>query len=324
MTKIFIDGSAGTTGLALRQRLEKRADLRLMRLPEEKRRDRDARREAILNSDIAFLCLPDDAAREAVEMTKGGHMRLIDASTAHRTNPDWVYGFPELSKTFRNKIAAAPRVAVPGCYASGFLSLVCPLVWSGFLPRDYPFTCFAVSGYSGGGKAMIAEMESPSRPPELASPRFYGLGNHHKHLAEMQKIAMLQKKPMFTPIVDTYYNGMVVCVPILADVSGRSHTPAQVHEMFEGHYKGARFVHVMPLLSPAEMDVYKLSSNDLRNSNDLQIFVFGDVGQMLLCARLDNLGKGASGAAVQCMNIMLGLDEGMGLESGRGQGLKSR
>lgn len=312
-TKIFIDGQAGTTGLRIRQRLENRPDLELITLPEETRKDAAARRAAIVESEITFLCLPDAAAREAVALAGDSDVRIIDASTAHRTNPDWAYGFPELSKAHRDAIVTSKRVAVPGCYASGFVSLVYPMVQSGLLPKDASVECFAVSGYSGGGKAMIAEIESPDRAPELYSPRVYGLVNNHKHLPEMQQIAELTKKPMFTPIVDDYYNGMLVCVPILADVTGKTVSLEQVHEMFAVHYAGAHFVHVMPLDTQEEMTRRKLSCNDLRDTNNLEIFVFGDAQQLLLCARLDNLGKGASGAAVQCMNLMLGIDETTGL-----------
>ena len=240
--KIFIDGQAGTTGLRIHERLADRNDLTMITLTEETRKDPEARRAAILESDVTFLCLPDDAAREAVALAGDADVRIIDASTAHRTNPDWAYGFPE-----------------------------------------------------------------------LYSPRFYGLANNHKHLPEMQKISGLEKKPMFTPIVDDYYNGMVVCVPIQAAISGFSLEPERVQEMLERHYAGSNFVHVQPLKTPAEMTATKLSCNDLRDTNQMEIFVFGDAEQILLCSRLDNLGKGASGAAVQCMNIMLGLDETMGL-----------
>jgi len=313
VTKIFIDGQAGTTGLRIRQRLETRRDLELITLPEEIRKDTDARRKAIASSDITFLCLPDVAAKEAVALAGDCDVRIIDASTAHRTHPDWAYGFPELSRAHREKIGTSAHVAVPGCYASGFASLVYPMAQSGWLPKDYPVQCFAISGYSGGGKAMIAEIESPQRVPELYSPRVYGLGNHHKHLPEMQQISGLTKKPMFTPIVDDFYNGMLVCVPIQADIAGKPMPPKQIQEMFTAHYAGASFVHVMPLGTIKEMDKMKLSCNDLRDTNDMEIFVFGNDSQILLCSRLDNLGKGASGAAVQCMNLMLGLDETTGL-----------
>ena len=251
--KVFIDGQAGTTGLRIHERLADRNDLTMITLTEETRKDPEARRAAILESDVTFLCLPDDAAREAVALAGDADVRIIDASTAHRTNPDWAYGFPELSPEHREKIRTSKRVAVPGCYASGFASLVYPMVHSGLLPKDYPVQCFAMSGYSGGGKKMIAEIESPDRAPELYSPRFYGLANNHKHLPEMQKISGLEKKPMFTPIVDDYYNGMVVCVPIQAAVSGFSLEPERVQEMLERHYEGSNFVHVQPLKTPAEM-----------------------------------------------------------------------
>lgn len=312
-TKIFIDGQAGTTGLRIHERLASRRDLTMITLTEETRKDADARRAAIQESDITFLCLPDAAAREAVALAGDSDVRIIDASTAHRTNPDWAYGFPELSPAHREKIRTSNRVAVPGCYASGFASLVYPMVESGLLPRDYPVQCFAMSGYSGGGKKMIAEIESADRAPELYSPRFYGLANNHKHLPEMQKISGLEKRPMFTPIVDDYYNGMVVCVPVLAEIAGHALPPEQVQAMFEKHYAGSDFVHVKPLGTPEEMTAFKLTCNDLRDTNQMEIFVFGDENQLLLCSRLDNLGKGASGAAVQCMNIMLGLDETTGL-----------
>lgn len=312
-TKVFIDGQAGTTGLRIRQRLEKRSDLTMLTLTEENRKDPEARRAAIWESDITFLCLPDEAAREAVALAGEADVRIIDASTAHRTNPDWAYGFPELSAAHREKIRTSNRVAVPGCYASGFASLVYPMVQNGMLPADYPVQCFAMSGYSGGGKSMIAEIENPDRDAALYSPRFYGLANNHKHLPEMQKISGLTRKPMFTPIVDDYYNGMVVCVPVQAAISGKQLQPEEVHEMLAKQYAGSNFVQVMPLGTKEEMTATKLSCNDLRDTNRMEIFVFGDAEQLLLCSRLDNLGKGASGAAVQCMNIMLGLDETTGL-----------
>ncbi len=312
-TKIFIDGQAGTTGLRIHERLEKRSDLELITLTDANRKDAAARKQAICESDITFLCLPDAAAKEAVALAGDAKVRIIDASTAHRTNSDWAYGFPELSEAHREKIRTSNRVAVPGCYASGFASLVYPMVQSGILPRNYPVQCFAVSGYSGGGKAMIGEIESEDRAPELYSPRFYGLANNHKHLPEMQKISGLLEKPMFTPIVDDFYNGMLVCVPIQAAIAEKPMSIAEIHEMFRAQYDGSNFVHVQPLGTTEEMTKTKLSCNDLRDTNQMEIFVFGDDDQILLCSRLDNLGKGASGAAVQCMNIMLGLDETTGL-----------
>lgn len=311
--KIFIDGSAGTTGLRIKDRLMKRSDVELMTLSEEQRKDTESRKQALNSAQVAFLCLPDAAAVEAVELVENPDTVIIDTSTAHRTSEGWAYGFPELSAEFEDKIKNSKRIAVPGCHAGGFIALVYPLVEAGVLGNDALLSCYSLTGYSGGGKKMIAEIESPDRAPELYSPRFYGLANNHKHLPEMQKISGLEKKPMFTPIVDDYYNGMVVCVPIQAAVSGFSLEPERVQEMLERHYEGSNFVHVQPLKTPAEMTATKLSCNDLRDTNQMEIFVFGDAEQILLCSRLDNLGKGASGAAVQCMNIMLGLDETVGL-----------
>ena len=265
--KIFVDGSAGTTGLRIADRLAERDEFEILQISEADRKDVRARAVVINESDLSFLCLPDDAA----------------------------------------------RVAVPGCHATGFIAPVAPLVERGLILKAAHLSVTSLTGYSGGGKKMIAEIESPDRAPELYSPRFYGLANNHKHLPEMQKISGLEKKPMFTPIVDDYYNGMVVCVPIQAAISGFSLEPERVQEMLERHYAGSNFVHVQPLKTPAEMTATKLSCNDLRDTNQMEIFVFGDAEQILLCSRLDNLGKGASGAAVQCMNIMLGLDETVGL-----------
>lgn len=313
MTKVFIDGRAGTTGLRIESRLEKRDDITLVTLPDALHRDVDARHDAMAQSDVTFLCLPDAAAIEAADLASDTDTILLDASTAHRTNPQWVYGFPELSPQLRAALPGAKRVAVPGCYASGFLSLVVPLVSSGFVPKSYPFSCFAVSGYSGGGKQMIAEVEDPKHPKTLESPRFYGLANTHKHLPEMQKIAGLTHKPQFTPIVDDYYNGMVVCVPLQAEILGKPCPLTQLHALYAAHYQGAQFVHVQPLLADADMAKFKLSSNDLADTNDMEIWIFGDADQALLCSRFDNLGKGASGAAVQCMNLVLGVEETKGL-----------
>ncbi len=311
--KVFIDGQAGTTGLRILDRFANREDITLLQIDPEKRKDAEERKRLINSSDYTFLCLPDAAAREAVSLVENPDVRIIDASTAHRIQPDWAYGFPELSAAHREKIRTSKRVAVPGCYASGFNALVYPLVQHGVIAETYPVQCFAVSGYSGGGNKMIAEIESPDCPAESKSPRFYGLANNHKHLPEMQKISGLANAPMFTPIVDDFFNGMVVCVSVQSAIAGHTVTPEQVHTMFADHYKGQQFVKVMPLLPEAEMTAYKLSSNDLRDTNLMQIFVFGSADQVLLCARLDNLGKGASGAAVQCLNIMMGIDETTGL-----------
>lgn len=309
--KIFVDGSSGTTGLRIADRLAARDEFEILHISEADRKDVNARAAVINQSDLSFLCLPDAAAKEVVPLLRPD-VRILDTSTAHRTAPDWVYGLPELHGK-RDALRTANRVAVPGCYATGFITLVAPLVELGLLAADYPLTCHGLSGYSGAGKSGIAQYRDPERDIAFESPRPYGLTLDHKHLPEMQKISGLEKKPMFTPIVDDYYNGMVVCVPIQAAISGFPLEPERVQEMLERHYAGSNFVHVQPLKTPAEMTATKLSCNDLRDTNQMEIFVFGDAEQILLCSRLDNLGKGASGAAVQCMNIMLGLDETVGL-----------
>lgn len=310
---IFIDGQEGTTGLRILERFTGRDDINLLKIDPELRKDANERKKLIQASDYTILCLPDAASREAVDLAGDANVRIIDASTAHRTNPAWAYGFPELSPEHREKIKTSSRVAVPGCYASGFASLVYPMVKSGLMPADYPVQCFAVSGYSGGGKKMIAEVEAPDSAPEVHSPRFYGLANTHKHLPEMQAVSGLKNKPMFTPIVDDYYNGMVVAVPVQSAIAGKKVSPKEIHAMFAEHYSGCNFVKVMPFLEGADLASLKISSNDLRDTNMLEIFVCGSEDQVLLCSRLDNLGKGASGAAVQCLNIMMGVPETTGL-----------
>ncbi len=311
--KIYIDGQAGTTGLKIRERFAGRDDLEILTIDEAKRKDPEERKKMINSSDFTFLCLPDAASIEAVSMIENPNVRIIDASTAHRTNSEWAYGFPELSENHRKKIVDSKRVAVPGCYASGFISLVYPMVSSGIMPADYPVTSFAVSGYSGGGNKMIAQYESDEKPETFNSPRFYGLAQTHKHLPEMQKIAGLAEKPIFTPIVDDYYSGMVVCVPFRTRLADKKVTVSDVYEMFAKHYDGQNFVKVMPWKDIEEQKKVLLSSNDLSGTNKMEIHIFGDDERIMLCSRLDNLGKGASGAAVQCLNIMMGIDETTGL-----------
>lgn len=311
--KIYIDGQAGTTGLKIRERFAGRDDLEILTIDEAKRKDPEERKKMINSSDFTFLCLPDAASIEAVSMIENPNVRIIDASTAHRTNSEWAYGFPELSENHRKKIVDSKRVAVPGCYASGFISLVYPMVSSGIMPADYPVTSFAVSGYSGGGNKMIAQYESDEKPETFNSPRFYGLAQTHKHLPEMQKITGLAEKPIFTPIVDDYYSGMVVCVPFRTRLADKKVTVSDVYEMFAKHYDGQNFVKVMPWKDIEEQKKVLLSSNDLSGTNKMEIHIFGDDERIMLCSRLDNLGKGASGAAVQCLNIMMGIDETTGL-----------
>lgn len=313
MVKVYIDGQEGTTGLKIMERFRDRNDIEIIRIAEDKRKDPAERARMINSADYVFLCLPDEASREAVSFVDNDHVRIIDASTAHRTNPDWAYGFPELSSEHRQKIMTSNRVAVPGCYASGFASIVYPLVKNNIIPDDYPVFAYATSGYSGAGKKAIAVYESNEKPFEFNSPRQYALSQQHKHLPEMQAVSGLKYKPMFNPMVCDYFSGMVVSVPLQVRTLNNSVTAEQVHEMYRKHYNGANMVEVMPLMSAEEQKSFFLASNTLSGVNKLQVFVFGNDEQILLCARLDNLGKGASGAAVQCLNIMMGIDETTGL-----------
>lgn len=310
--KVYIDGQEGTTGLKILERFEGRNDIELLKIDGEKRKDSAERKRLINSADFVFLCLPDAAAREAVSFVENDHVRIIDASTAHRTDPGWAYGFPELSPEHREKIRNSKRVANPGCYASGFISICYPLVKAGVLPQFYPVFAYATSGYSGAGKKAIAAYESVDKPAELLSPRQYALDMNHKHLPEMQKISGLAYKPMFNPIVDNYYSGMVVSIPLQGRLLQKKYTPEQIREVLYDNYKDSNFVEVKPAGSECVPDGF-LTSNGLSGTNRMEIYVFGDNDQMLLCSRLDNLGKGASGAAVQCLNIMMGIDETTGL-----------
>ena len=312
--KVFIDGSAGTTGLQIFERFEGRDDIEILTISEEKRKDSSERARLINESDITFLCLPDAAAIEAAALCTNPDTRIIDASTAHRTAAGWDYGFPELSEQHRERIRNSKRVANPGCYASGFISLVYPLVKAGVLPEDYPLSAHAVSGYSGGGKKMIEAMEGENKTKEMFSPRQYALAQAHKHLPEMQAVCGLKYKPMFNPIVDDYYSGMVVSVPLISRCLTKNYTPADIHEILSEHYAGEHFVKVMELQGAETLPDGFIAANTLAGTNDMQLFVCGNDDQILLMSRLDNLGKGASGAAVQNMNIMLGTDEKKGLE----------
>lgn len=311
--KVYIDGQEGTTGLKILERFEGRNDIEIIRISEEKRKDSAERARLINSADYVFLCLPDEASREAVSFVDNDHVRIIDASTAHRTNPDWAYGFPELSAEHREKITKSNRVAVPGCYASGFASIVYPLVNNGIISADFPVFAYATSGYSGAGKKAIAVYEGEDKPFEFNSPRQYALSQQHKHLPEMKAVSGLEYTPMFNPIICDYFSGMVVSVPLQTRMLANAVTAEQVHAMYEKHYAGSKMVEVMPLMSIEEQKSFFLASNTLSGVNKLQVFVFGNDEQILLCARLDNLGKGASGAAVQCLNIMMGIDETTGL-----------
>ncbi len=311
MVKVYIDGQEGTTGLKILERFAGRTDIELLRIDEDKRKDPEERRKLINASDFTFLCLPDAAAVEAVALA-GDRVRIIDASTAHRTNPAWAYGFPELGKEFRSKIESSSRVAVPGCYASGFASMVYPLVKLGILPADYPVCVHAVSGYSGAGKKAIAVYESADRPADFDSPRQYALTQQHKHLPEMQKICGLDYAPAFNPLVCDYFSGMVVSLPIHTRLLAKKYTADDVRQALSEYYEGnsSYFVKVMPNDEPADGFI---GASNLSGTNNMEIFVNGNDDRLILCSRLDNLGKGASGAAVQCLNIMMGIDEKTGL-----------
>ena len=308
MTKIFIDGSAGTTGLRIRERLASRADLELLTLPEELRKDPSARADALNTADVSFLCLPDAAAREAASLVSSPSAVIIDTSTAHRTAEGWTYGFPEL-KGQREKIVASRRIANPGCHATGFIALAAPLVQAGLLSPEARLSCFSLTGYSGGGKKMIAEYESADRPSLYDAPRQYGLSQEHKHLPEMAKICGLLHAPVFSPVVAPYYAGMEVTVPLTP--AETSATPAQIREVYREYYRSGliRFAE-----SPDEGGF--LSASAFRGRDDLEVAVFGNEERMILVSRFDNLGKGASGAAIQNMNLVLGLDEALGLVKG--------
>lgn len=307
MFKVFIDGSAGTTGLRIREMLERRTDVSLIALPESLRKDADARKEAINASDVTFLCLPDDAAREAVTLVENPHTVVIDASTAHRTAEGWAYGFPELSAEHRAAIAHGKRIANPGCYASGFIALVYPLVKAGVVAPDYPFVCHAVSGYSGAGKKGIAEYEAENRSPLLDTPRLYALTLSHKHLPEMRAVCGLTRPPVFNPYICDYECGMTVNVPLFSDLLNKRMGAADVKKLLAEHYAGSAF------LSVGEEESGYISANTLNHTNRMQLLVNGNEERILLTARFDNLGKGASGAAIQNMNVALGLDERISL-----------
>lgn len=311
--KVFIDGKEGTTGLKIYERFAKRSDIEILLIDEEKRKDPEARAKMINASDFTFLCLPDAAAVEAVKLCTNPHVRILDASTAHRTNPEWAYGFPELSPEHRAKIERSNRVAVPGCYASGFISLVYPLVKNEIIAPDYPVVCHAVSGYSGAGKKAIAQYEDPNRNPELSSPRLYALTQEHKHLPEMMKISGLEYKPVFDPYVCDYFEGMTVTVALHTRLMKRKMNGKELTEIFKEQYNSSRFVKCAEFMGEGTLTENFISANTLAGTNNMQIFVCGNDERLILTSRFDNLGKGASGAAVQCMNIMMGIDEGTGL-----------
>lgn len=299
--KIYIDGQAGTTGLQIMDRLTKRDDIALLLIDEDKRHDNAERKRLLNEADLAFLCLPDAAAMEAVAMVENPNTKIIDASTAHRTNPDWVYGYPELNAAQRDKIRMAHRVANPGCHATGFISAVAPLVQAGVIGREEFVPCYSLTGYSGGGKKMIADYEADGRPGELAAPGIYGLTLNHKHVPEMKAVCGLKVAPCFTPVVDDYYKGMATTVLLQKSAS-------EVHAALAGHYGGQQLVSVAELGYTG-----KLYGNAMAGKDSLVLYVCGNEERCTVTALFDNLGKGASGAAVQNMNLMLGFDEKTGL-----------
>ena len=303
MTKVFIDGSAGTTGLRIRERLGGRRDLELLTLSEERRKDADARREMLNSADIAFLCLPDAAAVEAVSLIENDHTAVIDTSTAHRVSEAWAYGFPELSPEHRQAIVTSKRVANPGCHASGFIAGVFPLVNHGVIPADFPLTAYSLTGYSGGGKKLIAEYEDENRDPRHESHRIYGTTLTHKHLPEMQKICGLSQKPVFSPILGDFYAGMATTVLLPGIDAGTA------WEALSDHYAGQNLISVAPL-GGDEPVIY---ASTYAGKDTMRIQVSGQRDQCMVTAIFDNLGKGASGAAIQNMNLLLGLDEATGL-----------
>lgn len=308
MRKIFIDGKAGTTGLRIEERLSARDDIEIVTLPDELRKDPVAKKEILNKVDIAFLCLPDAAAKEAVAMIENSDVVVIDTSTAHRTNPDWAYGFAELGKDFENKIKSSKRIAVPGCHASGFIALVYPLIKNGIIADTALLTCHSITGYSGGGKKMIEEYRSEERSGELGAPRQYGLTQGHKHLPEMCKITGLKTLPIFCPIVADFYSGMEVTVPLFKEQLLKGDIN-EIKEIYRNAYNTS-----MVYYKDQSDEGGFLSACALENKDVMQIEVFGNEERILLTARYDNLGKGASGAAVECLNIVLGEDKTKTLE----------
>ena len=308
MKTVFIDGSVGTTGQRIRQRLSDRPDIQLVTLPENLRKNTEARAGALNSCDLAFLCLPDAAAIEAAALVQNPDVVLLDTSTAHRTDPGWAYGFPELSPAHEAAVRASRRIAVPGCHASGFIALVYPLIAAGYLGRDALLSCFSLTGDSGGGKKMIAAYEDADRPALYDGPRQYALGQQHKHLPEMQAVTGLENAPVFCPVVADFYSGMEVTVPVFGAQLRKKAGPEDLTEFYRSWY-GGTLVHCA---GPDE-DGF-LSAAALSGRDSMSLYVAGNNDRLLLTARYDNLGKGASGAAIECMNLVLGLDPAAGLE----------
>ena len=311
--KVFVDGQEGTTGLRIHEYLAQRGDIELLQIDASRRKDVDERSRWLNAADVAFLCLPDAAAREAASLVTNNRTCLIDASTAHRVAPGWAFGLPEMARGQREALRASRRIANPGCHASAFILLLRPLVDAGLVPREAALAATSITGYSGGGKKMIEQYEATGRDPALAAPRPYALGLRHKHVPEMTVHARLAQPPVFQPIVGDFYKGLAVSVPLPPGSVAAGVTAERLHEALQAHYAGERFVRVMPLRDAAALNDGYFDVQACNDTNRVDVFVFGNETQSLLMARLDNLGKGASGAAVQSMNVHLGLDEGLGL-----------
>ncbi len=312
MKKVFIDGSEGTTGLRINERFEGRDDIELMHIDPEKRKDPDEIRKFINASDITFLCLPDAAAKEAVALCDNPDTVILDTSTAHRTDPGWAYGFPELSDELEEKIRNSKRIAVPGCYASGFIALAYPLVQTGVIAADYPASVFAVSGYSGGGKKLIAAYEEEGRDSCFDSARMYAWTQSHKHLKEMKVISGLEYEPVFSPLTTAYHSGMIVQFPLFARLMKKAMEPEALRELYASFYAGKKFMKVLPYGADAEAGG-ALFSDACAGWDGMEIIVSGNAERLMIASRFDNLGKGASGAAVECMNLVMGCDPAKGL-----------
>ena len=310
---VFIDGQHGTTGLKINERLNGRNDIELIEITEAARKDPQAKEKLLNEADIVFLCLPDDAARQSVGLIKNKLVCVIDGSTAHRVAEGWVYGLPELKKEQRNLIKNSKRISVPGCHATGFIAMLYPLVARGIVSPDYPVTCHTTAGYSGGGKAMIADYQGENVPDYIKNPRPYSLALNHKHIPEMTKITGLAHAPIFAPTVVNVYNGEIISIPLVVPNLQKKLTAAEMRAVLADYYTGEQFIKVMPYPADDYLKNGYMTFTDCNGTNNLEIFVFGNDERILLSARFDNLGKGASGAAVQNMNIILGVDEGTGL-----------
>ena len=318
--RIFVDGEAGTTGLQINERLANRDDVELLHIDPELRKDAKERQRLINESDVTFLCLPDAASKESAELCTNPKTKIIDASTAHRTNPAWAYGLSELSPEFRKAVETNTRIANPGCHASGFILGVYPLIAAGLLKKNADLATYSLTGYSGGGKKMIANYEAegaqvshPGESPRLFAPRPYALGHHHKHLPEMMQVCGLEKAPIFNPVVGPYYKGMAVSTALFQSSFTKSASAKDVQEILAAHYANTRFVKVLPFEEEPTLDAGSLNPTECNGTNEAHVYVFGKDSSIQVSVIIDNLGKGASGAAIQNMNIALGLDEGIGL-----------